>query len=92
MAFVHGGGAAAMLVTTREETELWHKHLGHPGVVSMSRMLRENLIDNVKGSLSEVERIVTHCDGCIRGKQTRTPSPPSTAAESTKRLQRSTWT
>jgi transposase InsO family protein len=81
------GGAAAMLVTTREETELWHKRLGHPGVVCMSRMLRENLIDNVKGSLSEVERVVTHCDGCIRGKQTRTPSPPSTAAESTERLQ-----
>jgi transposase InsO family protein len=82
-----GGGAAAMLVTTREETELWHKRLGHPGVVCMSRMLKEKLIDYVKGSGNEVERVVTHYDGCILGKQTRTPSPPSTAAESTERLQ-----
>jgi hypothetical protein len=62
------GGAAAMLVTTREETELWHKRLGHPGIVCMSRIMKENLINGVAGSVSEIEKVVTHCDGCIRGK------------------------
>jgi transposase InsO family protein len=31
--------------------------------------------------------VVTHCDACIRGKQSKTPLPTSTAAESTERLQ-----
>jgi hypothetical protein len=54
----------------------------------MSRIMKEKLIDGVTGSVSKIERVVTHCDGCLRGKlkQTRKPSPPSTAAESIERL------
>jgi transposase InsO family protein len=53
----------------------------------MTRMLREKLVEGVKGCLDKVRDVITHCDGCIRGKHVRTPTPPSTAAESTERLQ-----
>jgi hypothetical protein len=65
-----------------EDYDLWHKRLGHTGIVNMERLHKEHMVEGLDGVSKEGNHDDLHCDACIRRKQTRTPSIPSPATTS----------
>ena len=54
-----------------DHCELWHKRLGHPGEVNMQRLSKEEMVNGMKMQYRCAGEVCTHCDACIRGKQSR---------------------
>jgi transposase InsO family protein len=57
--------------------QLWHERLGHPGKTVSERLTREQLCTGIPVSLIPCAKCDTHCDSCIRGKQSKPPFPDS---------------
>ncbi len=57
--------------------KLWHERLGHPGKTVSERITREDVCRGVPVSLIPCESCDTHCDSCVRGKQSKPPFPDS---------------
>ena len=56
---------------------LWHERLGHPGKTASERLDREGLCTGIPVSLLPCTQCDTHCDSCVRGKQSKPPFPES---------------
>jgi hypothetical protein len=65
------------------EYDLWHARLGHPIGKNMERLQNENMVTGIGTSLSSCSHGHSHCEVCVRGKQTREsyPRSPATATE-----------
>jgi len=57
--------------------QLWHERLGHPGKTVSERISKENVCTGIPVSLIPCAMCDTHCDSCIRGKQSKPPFPDS---------------
>ncbi|OMO54668.1 Zinc finger, CCHC-type [Corchorus capsularis] len=65
-----------------EETELWHKRLGHVNYKSLQEMKKKNLVEN----LPMISQCSSICEVCEYGKQSRLPFPKH-SWRATKKLQ-----
>jgi hypothetical protein len=63
--------------------DLWHARLGHPSGKNMERLQTEDMVTGIETSLSPCSHGHSHCEVCVRGKQTREsyPRSPATATE-----------
>lgn len=75
-----GPNAAASHVRkghTCQDRLLWHARLGHPGINSMVRLDKEDLVNGIDVSLAPCDECPTMCESCIQGKHVRPPFPVS---------------
>ena len=61
-------------VASIDETELWHKRLGHPNDQVMKVLIDKKAVSGIK--MSSVNKL-DMCNACIEGKMTRKPFPRS---------------
>ena len=64
------------------DVELWHRRLGHPGVVSMAR-LHEMVVG---ADIGKSEPNTKDCIGCQQGKQPRLPIPKKSESRASELL------
>lgn len=57
--------------------QLWHERLGHPGKTVSERITREDVCTGIPVSLIPCASCDSHCDSCVRGKQSKPPFPDS---------------
>ena len=52
-----------------DETELWHRRLGHANLHLINKLQRKELVRGLPRTRAEIDDI---CEACVKGKQTRT--------------------
>lgn len=57
-----------------EDVQLWHKRLGHLGKESMTKLIRNDMIEEMVISVNDIQNShAKDCEVCIQGKQTKLP-------------------
>ena len=64
--------------------QLWHERYGHLGVNSLKLLSNQKLVDGLELNPSEE---IKFCEGCVKGKQTRSSFPKNEASRATELLE-----
>ena len=55
------------------DRDLWHCRFGHLGINSISKLINENMVEEM--NCSDHGKESSLCESCVMGKQHRTPFP-----------------
>lgn len=64
------------------DKQLWHCRLGHLGMSNLEKLCKEEMVEGM--TLNTNERSESLCEGCIMGKQHRTPNPKASLTRATR--------
>jgi gag-polypeptide of LTR copia-type/GAG-pre-integrase domain/Zinc knuckle len=68
------GGEAALLASSQEAPELWHRRFGHLGYESLARMQKHSMVSGISVPAAAFRAAKPAvCEPCVEGKQTRAP-------------------
>jgi hypothetical protein len=74
---------SAAYLSTANQSELWHKRLGHFNQETLMQMQKKKMVQG----MPKLEEEIKVCSSCQYGKQNRLPFPQNKAWRATKKLQ-----
>lgn len=72
-----------LVAQTDDQSWLWHRRMGHINFSSMKKMVEKKLVEGMPSVKSQAQP----CEGCLVGKQVKSPFPHHTKFRAKKKLE-----